>query len=140
MRTTSASSASAARPKGRCAGVPSVLTPTGEAEALLGFPASGRAAALGGDGSARSRAGALIARSPLDPTISPEQFHALAMRDDEEEGRLLARALAEVLDDLPVRRAAARRRALALRDSLSPARMVREYAELLRRAAGSSAL
>jgi glycosyltransferase involved in cell wall biosynthesis len=113
------------------AGVPAVLSRTGDAGFLLG---EGDAARVG------PLPGALVDRPRIDPVaITPESFHDLVWRDDPERGRVLAAAIAEVLDDLPARREAAHRRAAALAPWLAPERMVHEYADLFRRTVAATA-
>jgi glycosyltransferase involved in cell wall biosynthesis len=109
------------------AGVPAVLSRTGDAGFLLGE--GGEATA----GSAGVLPGALVARPAIDPVrITPETFHDLAWRCDPARGALLAAAIAEVLGDLPARREAARRRAVELAPLLAGDRMLRDYATLFR--------
>jgi glycosyltransferase involved in cell wall biosynthesis len=106
------------------AGLPLVLTRTGDAAFLLG---EGAAEPLGGE---------LIDPPPVDPfEIDGATLAALASVPDPTQGRAVAGALARVLDDLPRRRAAAAARREALAAALSPERMVTEYAQLLRRTA-----
>ncbi|HVH07443.1 MAG TPA: glycosyltransferase, partial [Myxococcota bacterium] len=106
------------------AGVPAVLSRTGDAGFLLGEGAVGSEGVL---------PGALVARSAIHPvTITPEKFHELVWTCGPAQGAPLAAAITAVLEDLPVRREAARRRAAELAPLLAADRMLRDYATLFR--------
>jgi glycosyltransferase involved in cell wall biosynthesis len=109
------------------AGVPAVLSRTGDAAFLLGDDEGATR------GSETVLPGALVSRAPINPVaITPESFHDLVWRADPAHGAPLAAAIAEVLDDLPARREAARSRAAELAPVLARNRMREEYAGLFR--------
>jgi glycosyltransferase involved in cell wall biosynthesis len=108
------------------AGLPLVLTRTGDAAFLLG------------EGERAPLAGALVDGPPIDPiAIDGAALTALAAVPHPPHAAALAAALAAVLDDLPARRAAARARREELAAALAPERMIAEYARLLRRTAAA---
>jgi len=105
------------------AGVPIVLTRTGDADALLGEGDPRYADAL---------PGALIDAPALDlATADWADVWARAGAEHPSHAVALAEALAAVLDDLPRRRAAAARRGADLEHELSAERMCRETAQVL---------
>lgn len=103
------------------AGVPTILTRTGDAASLLG---EGRAAVL---------PGALI-DPPLPDLASMDWSRAwdAAGTDHPPHAGALADAIAEVLHDLPARRTAASQRGAELAQELSADRMCAETAQVLR--------
>ena len=114
------------------AGVPTILTRTGDAAALLG---EGQAASGG------VLPGALI-DGPVQNLASMDWSKAwdAAGVEHPPHAAALADALAEVLGDLPARRAAAARRGAELEQELSAERMCRETASILTDAALSGSL
>lgn len=107
------------------AGVPAVLSRTGDAAFLLGEGSGGADSAV--------LPGALVERPRIDPArTTPESFHDLVWKLDPSRGAPLAGALAAILDDLPARRDAARRRAAELAPLLAADRMLHDYATLFR--------
>ncbi len=111
------------------AGLPAVLTRTGDAELLLG-----------GDGSdGPVLPGALVDGPPFGPYVAGDELNALAASDEPPHAARLAAALLEVLDDLPRRSALARERAAALAQELSHGAWIRRYAELFRTVAATGA-
>jgi glycosyltransferase involved in cell wall biosynthesis/GT2 family glycosyltransferase len=116
------------------AGVPTVLTRTGDAAALLG---------AGGDLGAGAGVlpGALI-DVPIPDLASMAWSDAwdAAGVDHPPHAGALATAIADVLQDLPARRAAAVRRGAQLAGELSAERMCRETAQVLFEAAGAGAV
>ena len=106
------------------AGLPLILSRTGDAQLLLG------------EGAVDRLGGALVEAPRVDPfEIDGARLADLASADPPPHARAVADALVRVLDDLPARRAAARVRREELATLLSPERMVSEHAQLLRRIA-----
>ena len=116
-------------------GVPVVLTRTGDAVELLG-----ESPERAGDAPAKL-AGVLVDGPALDPwNVDADRLREIAGAEHPAHAPALARALAEVLDDLPARRAAAVSRAAELAGTRSPETMCRRTANfLLRVGAAASA-
>lgn len=110
------------------AGVPAVLTRTGDAEMLLG-------------GTTRAGpAGALIDGPVLDPlTVEGEELFRRASADRPPHAPALAQALARVLDDAPAMRERAHRRAEELAMQFAPERIFQDYAAVFGRVVASAA-
>lgn len=110
-----------------CAGLPLVLTRTGDADFLLGE-------------GAEPQPGILVDGPAIDPLgIDGPTLASVASVAHPAHAAALAEALARVLDDLPLRREAAYGRGRDLAAALSPERMVSEYAAVLRRTAAVGA-
>jgi glycosyltransferase involved in cell wall biosynthesis/GT2 family glycosyltransferase len=118
------------------AGVPAVLTRTGDAAFLLGadgatddFPSSG------------TLPGAIVEGPEIDPsTVDWESLRAIAGAEHPEHAPAVARAIAEVIEDLEARRSAAAKRGAALARMLSPEEMCRRTASCLLRVAACASV
>ncbi|MFM7143621.1 MAG: glycosyltransferase family 4 protein, partial [Alphaproteobacteria bacterium] len=113
-------------------GVPVVLTRTGDAVELLGEgPATGdRDVKL---------AGAIVDGPVLDPwSVDADRLREVAGDEHPSHAPALARAIEEMLDDLPARRAAAVARAAELAATRTPEAMCRRTAGLLLRVGATS--
>ena len=110
------------------AGVPAVLTRTGDAEMLLGGMTEA------------GPAGALIEGAVLDPlTVEGEELFRRASADRPPHAPALAEALARVLDDAPAMRERARLRAQELATQFAPERIFQAYASVFGRVVASAA-
>ncbi|MDG2306590.1 MAG: glycosyltransferase [Candidatus Binatia bacterium] len=99
------------------AGVPAVLTRTGDAARLLG------------DGAPDGLPGALIDGPVVDPVqIEGEELFRVAAADHPAHAAALAQALGDVLDDLPAMQQRARRRGAELSEAFAPADILSRYA------------
>lgn len=108
------------------AGVPAVLTRTGDAAALLGGEGEG------------ALPGALIDGPAIDPLrVEGEDLFRIASADHPSHATGLAHALGAVLDDLPAMRERARRRGHELASAFSPEGVLRAYADLFGRVVAS---
>lgn len=106
------------------AGVPAILTRTGDAARLLGETTSGSAVP-----------GALIDGPAIDPVrIEGEELFRLAAVDHPPHAPALADAIVRVLDDLPAMRERARERGAALSRDFAPAAILGRYAAVFERA------
>lgn len=117
------------------AGVPAVLTRTGDAAWLLGEEES--------TGAAHRDAplpGALLDGPPLPAHVHSEVLNRVAASDDPPHAAALVDALAAVLDDLPRRSELARARAAALGAELSPDVWLQRHVELYAAVAADGAV
>ncbi len=104
------------------AGVPAVLTRTGDAGMLLG------------DGTDDALPGALIDGPEIDPLRAEgEDLLRVASADHPTHALALAEALGTVLDDLPAMRDRARRRGEALATQFAPNQILSQYADVFGR-------
>jgi len=109
------------------AGVPAVLTRTGDAGFLLGEGEGECAGAL---------PGALIEGPRIDPvSIDGEELLRIARANHPAHARALAEALARVLDDLPAMRERARLRGATMARDLAPGSILDRYADVFARTA-----
>lgn len=115
-------------------GVPVVLTRTGDAVELLG-----ESPAIPGE-AAPKLAGALLDGPVLDPwSVDADRLREIAGSEHPSHAPALARAIDQVLDDLPARRAAAVARAAELVATRTPEAMCRRTAGFLLRVGATEA-
>jgi len=115
-------------------GLPVVLTRTGDAVELLG-----EAAGAPGE-PAPKLAGALVDGPTVDPfQVDADRLREIAGEEHPSHAPALARAIDEVLDDLPARRAAAVARAAELAPTRTPEAMCRRTAGFLLRVGATEA-
>lgn len=108
------------------AGVPAVLTRTGDAGFLLG--------------DAEPLPGALIDGPAVDPlTIEGEELFRIASADHPPHASALAAAVGRVLDDLPAMRDRARRRGEELAAAFAPDDVVAQYVDVFARVVAATA-
>jgi glycosyltransferase involved in cell wall biosynthesis len=112
------------------AGVPAVLTRTGDAEFLLGETEPGARDVL---------PGAIVPGPAFGAHVDSAELNALAASEEPPHAGALAAAIAEVLDDLPHRRERARARAAELEGPLSRERWLAAHVELFTAVAAAGA-